>query len=137
MQNFTPEQTQATQLRIGRLAIEASTIDLDGFIAVTEAVASPQAAASGINIAAVNSAAGWAELARLLKPFRDRSAAMVERIRAEREGLDDDLVPPGAACPRCGELHVDELALQEDGGVDCASCGTHYQLPDEKRGGQA
>ena len=129
MSGLTPEQIHLIQLRIGRLAVEVSHIDLDAFLEATEGVSSPQAAAHGMSIEAINSAAAWAEMARRLQPFRDRALVTMEQIAAEREGLDDDLVAPALACPLCGEVRMDFLEIQDDESVDCAFCGHRYSLP--------
>jgi len=31
-------------------------------------------------------------------------------------------------CPRCGETHQDKLVWQDDETIECASCGTRYDL---------
>jgi hypothetical protein len=127
--DFTPQQTKALQESLGRIAIEASTINLDGFLEMAEGVSSPQAVASGLSIDAITSAARWAELARLLMPFWELARELVNRIREDREGLDDDLAPTSCACPGCGELRIDMLGINDYESVDCATCGAHYQLP--------
>jgi hypothetical protein len=81
---ITPEEITAVQQAIGKLALEATRIDLDAFIEVTDEVGSPQALAAGIDPRAGPSASEWAEIARLLKPFRDDALARVRRIREER-----------------------------------------------------
>ena len=44
------------------------------------------------------------------------------------ENTDDELVPPEAGCPRCGEQRMDYLVWTEDGGrVECGTCGFVYQ----------
>jgi hypothetical protein len=135
MAELTPEQIHLLQLRIGRLAVEVSRIDLDAFLEATEGVSSPKAAAHGMSIDATNSAAAWSELARRLQPFRDRAIVTMEQIEAEREGLDDDLVAPGLACPHCDEVRMDFLEIQDDESVDCAFCGNHYALPGSEEPG--
>ena len=132
MPELTPEQIHLIQLRIGRLAVEVSHIDLDAFLETTEGVSSPQAAAHGMSIDAINSAAAWSELARRLQSFRDRAIVTMAQIQAEREGLDDDLVAPALACPHCGEVRMDFLEIQDDESVDCAFCGQRYQLPHQE-----
>jgi DNA-directed RNA polymerase subunit RPC12/RpoP len=114
------------QDELGRLAIEAVRIDVDGFIEACDLVGSPQALAAGIDPRAVTSAGNWAEMARLLKPFRDRAVVRLGAIRAEMAESDEDLVPREAACPSCGERRTDELGLNEDGSVVCATCGRRY-----------
>jgi len=32
------------------------------------------------------------------------------------------------ACPHCGETHQDKLVWQDDETIECASCGTRYEL---------
>ena len=125
---ISQDDTDRIQQELGKLALAAVAIDLDGFLEVTEAVGSPQALAAGYAPKHVTSAAGWAEMARLLKPFRDNA---VERVATIREELadPDDLVPADAACPSCGERRVDELSINEDDSVLCATCGRRYQLP--------
>jgi len=81
---ITPEEIADIQQAIGELALRATQIDLDAFIEVTDEVSSPQALAAGINPRPVPSASEWAEIARLLKPFRDDALARVRRIRGER-----------------------------------------------------
>jgi hypothetical protein len=71
----------------------------------------------------------WHGLALLLKPFRDSVVTMVEAIRAERDGLDEDLAPEQCQCPVCGEARVDMLLINDDDIVECASCGVRYRLP--------
>ena len=116
------------QDELGRLAIEAVRIDVDGFIEACDLVGSPQALAAGIDPRAVTSAGNWAEMARLLKPFRDRALARLGAIREEMAESDEDLVPREAACPSCGERRTDELGLNEDGNVICATCGRRYSV---------
>jgi hypothetical protein len=119
------------QEQIGRLALDAARIDLDGFIEATEAAGSPQALAAGIEPDRVTSAGQWAEIARLLKPFRDDAVRRVADIRAAVGEQRGDLVPPEAACPSCGERRADELLINEgDDSVLCAICGRRYQLPE-------
>ena len=117
------------QEQLGRIAIEAVRIDVDGFIEVTEMVASPQALAAGIDPRAVTSASGWAEMARLLKPFRDHAVERLAIIRSELAENDEEQVPREAACPQCRERRVDKLTINEDDSVVCATCGNRYALP--------
>ena len=116
------------QQQLGELALAAVRTDLDGFLEVTEAIGSPQALAAGLAPNAVTSASAWAELARLLKPFRDRAIERLPQIRAELVD-PDSVVSREAACPGCGEQRVDELSINEDDSVLCATCGRRYQLP--------
>jgi hypothetical protein len=81
---MTPEQIAETQERLGLLAIAAAEIDLEGFLAITDIISSPQAAAHGISLKAVTSAASWVEMARSLKPFRDHALERLAQIRKER-----------------------------------------------------
>jgi hypothetical protein len=117
------------QEQLGRIAIEAVRIDVDGFIEVTEMVASPQALAAGIDPRAVTSASGWAEMAHLLKPFRDHAVERLAIIRSELAENDEELVAREAACPLCRERRVDKLTINEDDSVICATCGRRYQVP--------
>ena len=78
------EATREIQEQLGALTISASEIDLDGFIELIEAVTSPQAVARGLDLSTVQSAAGWAVGARLLKPFWDHAVERVEAIKRER-----------------------------------------------------
>ena len=123
------------QRQLGELALQALRIDLEGFIEVTEAVGSAQALSAGISPRAVASAGEWAEMARLLKPFRDHVVARAAQIREE---IADpaDFAPAGCECPGCGERRVDELAINEDGSVVCATCGRRYMLPGERGPGE-
>jgi hypothetical protein len=129
---ISPEDTVRIQEHLGRLALEAVGIDLDGFIEACEQVGSAQALASGINATAVSSAGEWADLARLLKPFRDNAVARLAAIRKTLGELNDDLVAREATCPACGERRTDELGLNDDGSVLCATCGRRYHLPGEE-----
>jgi DNA-directed RNA polymerase subunit RPC12/RpoP len=119
------------QEQLDRLAVDAARIDLDGFIEASMMAASPQAATAGLNVRAVTSAAEWAELAQLLKPFRDHVIELVSQIRERLADNDEELVPRECACPSCGERRSDELALNEDESVVCATCGRRYHLPGE------
>ncbi|MPZ49030.1 MAG: hypothetical protein GEU75_06945 [Dehalococcoidia bacterium] len=83
---ISPEETTAIQEQLGRLALAASEIDLEGFLELCEQVGSPQALASGLNPRAVSSAGDWAEQARLLKPFWEDARS---RVQAIREGASD------------------------------------------------
>ena len=124
---ITSDDITRIQEEVGRLAFQAVCIDLDGFLEVTDQVGSPQALAGGTKPSAVSSAGEWAELARLLKPFRDAAAGRIEQLRAE--ALDErDLVELNRGCPSCGERFVDRLAI-DDETVVCGTCGTRYQLP--------
>ena len=116
------------QDELGRLAIEVVRVDVDGFIEASDLVGSPQALAAGIDPRAVTSAGNWAEMARLLKPFRDRAVYRLAAIREELAESDDDLVETAMACPGCGERRVDELGLNDDGSVVCATCGKRYSV---------
>jgi DNA-directed RNA polymerase subunit RPC12/RpoP len=120
------------QDEIGRLALQAVRTDLDGFLEATDAVGSPQALAAGIDPEAVTSAGDWADLARLLKPFRDHAVTHLAEIRERLAESDDDLVAPDQACPSCGERRVDELSLNDDGSVVCATCGRRYAVAGEE-----
>lgn len=48
-------------------------------------------------------------------------------IMANDSPGDDDLVPPGDACPMCGERHSDRLVWLDDDRVHCANCNAVYQ----------
>ena len=122
------------QEELGRLALEAVRIDVDGFIEASDLVGSPQALAAGLNPKAVASAGEWAEMARLLKPFRDHAVERLTVIREELAERDDNLVPAESACPQCRERKVEELSINEDESVLCATCGNRYQLPGEETG---
>ena len=117
------EEIARIQSRLGELAVSAVGIDLDGFIEASDRVGSPQALAAGIDPGAVASAGSWAELARLLKPFRDHAVARLAAIRAELAEEGGDLVGAEAACPSCGERRVDELRIDDADNVVCGSCG--------------
>jgi hypothetical protein len=118
---------------IGQLALDAVGIDLDGFLEAAEAVGSPQALASGIDPQAVASAGEWSEIGRLLKPFREEAIERLDQIREElAEGGDEDMVEAAQACPQCHERRVDELSINEDGSVICATCGKRYSLAGEE-----
>jgi hypothetical protein len=117
------------QDQLGRLALDAVRIDVDGFIEASDLVASPQALSAGISPHAVASAGGWGEMARLLKPFRDEAVQRLASIRSELAQNAEELVAREAACPGCRERPVDELSINEDGSVVCATCGRRYQLP--------
>jgi DNA-directed RNA polymerase subunit RPC12/RpoP len=116
---------------IGRLALDAVRIDVDCFLEAADAVGSPQALAAGIDPAAVASASEWSEIARLLKPFRDEAIQRVAQIRAELADADEDMVEAAQACPYCHERRVDELSINEDGSVVCATCGRRYSVGEE------
>jgi hypothetical protein len=135
MSGLTPEQIHLIQLRLGRLAVEVSHIDIDAFLEATEGVSSPQAAAQGMSIDAINSAAAWTELARRLQPFRDRAIVTMAQIEKERDRLDDDVVAPAPACPQCGEVRMDFLEIQDDESVNCTFCGHRYSLPGKEEPG--
>ena len=124
---ITSEDTARIQQEIGKLALEALRVDVDGFLEVTDQVGSPQALAAGINPKAVSSASDWSELARLLKPFRDEAVRRVAQIRKEAEP-DADVIELNHGCPNCGERFVDRLSISVDGSVVCAACGTRYEL---------
>ena len=126
---ISEEQVAAIQIRLGELALLAVTIDLNGFLEVADAVGSPQALAAGISTKAVRSAADWAELARLLKPFRDEAKQRVDAVRAGMGAGESEWAPEGAGCPVCGERRTDELTINDEDSVDCVTCGHHYQLP--------
>ena len=121
------EEIARIQSRLGELAVSAVGIDLDSFIEASDQVGSPQALAAGIDPRAVASAGSWAELARLLKPFRDHAVARLAAIRAEL-AEDGDLVPEEAACPDCGERSVDQLTIDDTDNVVCGSCGAKYPV---------
>jgi formylmethanofuran dehydrogenase subunit E len=122
------EDIARIQKELGVLSLQAVRIDVDGFIEASDLVGSPQALAAGIDPRAVTSAGNWAEMARLLKPFRDRAVYRLAAIREELAESDDDLVEPAMACPGCGERRVDELGLNDDGSVVCATCGRRYSV---------
>jgi hypothetical protein len=84
------------QEELGRLAIDAARIDVDGFIEASELVGSPQVV-HGINPRAVTSSGEWAEMARLLKPFPDHVVERLFMIRRELAKGDEDSVPEEAA----------------------------------------
>lgn len=117
------------QRQLGELALQAVRIDLDGFLEATEAVGSAQALSVGISPRAVASAGEWAEMARLLKPFRDHVVGRYATLQAELR--DEDLVRPGHGCPSCGERRMDELTIQDDESVVCSTCDRRYELPEE------
>jgi uncharacterized protein YbaR (Trm112 family) len=117
---------------IGQLALDAVGIDLDGFLEASDAVGSPQALASGIDPQAVATAGEWSEIARLLKPFRDEAIGRLDQIREDLAEDNDDLVNEALACPQCHERRVDELGLNEDGSVVCATCGKRYSVAEEE-----
>ena len=125
---ISQEDIRRIQDEIGRLALQAVRTDLDGFLEATDAVGSPQALPAGIDPQAVGSAGEWAEIARLLKPFRDDAVARLALIRERLAESEDDLVAADQACPGCGERRVDELSLNEDGSVICATCGNRYSI---------
>jgi hypothetical protein len=77
---------------IGLLALGAARIDLDGFLSVAELASSPQALLSGFDFAAVASAGEWAEMASLLRPFRDKAIGRLDIIRAHLANVDPELL---------------------------------------------
>jgi DNA-directed RNA polymerase subunit RPC12/RpoP len=117
------------QDQLGKLALDVVRIDVDGFIEASDLIGSPQALTAGVNPKAVASAGEWAEMARLVKPFRDHAVERINTIREELAENDDDLLTREAACPGCGERRVDELSINEDDSVVCATCGRRYQVP--------
>ena len=128
--------TARIQQQLGELALAAVRIDLGGFLEVVDAVGSPQALSAGLSPNVVASASVWAEMARLLKPFRDDAVARLSQIRAEVAD-PDSVVSEDAACPSCGERRMDELEINEDDSVLCATCGRRYQLPGREKGTHA
>ena len=129
---ISQEDTARIQEEIGALSLQAVRIDVDGFIEACEQIGSPQALAVGIDPRAVTSAADWAEMARLLKPFRDEAVARLAMIRERLAESDEDLVETTMACPSCAERRVDELTLNDDGSVVCATCGRRYSVAGEE-----
>jgi len=126
---ISQEDISRIQDQLGKLALDVVRIDVDGFIEASELIGSPQALTAGIDPKAVTSAGEWSEIARLVKPFRDHAVERLATIREELAENDDDLVTREAACPGCGERRVDELSINEDGSVVCATCGRRYQVP--------
>ena len=126
---ISEEQIAAIQMRLGEFALTAATIDLDGFLEVSDLMASPQALAAGIPPKAVTSAAEWVEFARLLKPFRDHARERFDAIREELGVDESEWASAEAGCPVCGERRIDELGINDDETVDCATCGSRYALP--------
>ena len=49
-----------------------------------------------------------------------------EAAWAAVEAAIADMVDLGDDCPRCGERHMDYLAWQDDGTVECGTCGMSY-----------
>jgi hypothetical protein len=124
---ISPQEAMRVQRKLAELELDAASIDLDPFLDVVARLGSPQALAAGFSLQVIESASEWLELARLLKPFRDRA---IERLRALRHGgSDEELVAVAWACPGCRERRIDWLAVSEDDAVCCASCGTRYFLP--------
>jgi hypothetical protein len=107
-------------------------IDLEGFIEASDFIASPQSLTAGASARAVTSAGQWAEMARLLKPFRDHALERLAVIRSKLAENDENLVAREAGCPICHERRVDELTINQDGSVACATCGRRYTLPGTK-----
>ena len=134
---ISQDDIRRIQDQLAHLAIEAVGIDLDGFIEVTDMVGSPRALAQGIEPGTVTSASGWAEMARLLKPFRDHARERLAIIRSELAEHEEDLVQRGQGCPQCLERHVDRLTINDDGSVLCSTCGQRYQLPGNEDDGAA
>ena len=128
---ISQQDIQRIRDEIGRLALQAVRIDLDGFLEATDAVGSPQALAAGIDPGAVASASEWSEIARLLKPFREEAVLRIAVIRERLAEEDEDLVAQDMACPSCGERRVDELTLNDDGSVVCATCGRRYSIDED------
>ena len=131
---ISEQDVARVQRQLGELALQAVRIDLDGFIEASEAVGSAQALSVGISPRAVTSAGEWAEMARLLKPFRDHVAGRYATLQAELR--DEDLVRPGHGCPSCGERRVDCLIIQDDESVRCGTCDRQYELPEHPREGE-
>ena len=50
-----------------------------------------------------------------------------ERLNAS-SATPDAHVADAHGCPRCGETHQDKLIWQDDETIECASCGTRYEL---------
>jgi len=131
---ISEQDVARVQRQLGELALQAVRIDLDGFIEASEAVGSAQALSVGISPRAVTSAGEWAEMARLLKPFRDHVAGRYATLQAELR--DEDLVRPGHGCPSCGERRMDELIVQEDESVECSTCGRRYETTERAEEGE-
>ena len=117
------------QEELAKLALASLKVDVDGFIETADLVSSPQALTAGISPKAVASAGEWAEMARLLKPFRDHAVQRLEAIRREMmEADEEEFVPSEVGCPGCGERRIDALALNDDESVVCGTCGRRYTL---------
>jgi hypothetical protein len=71
--------------RIAMACMLACSVDLDGFLAVTEQASSPQALLSGFGPAQVEGWAEWAELARALRAVRETTSG--RRMAANEEAL--------------------------------------------------
>ena len=50
-------------------------------------------------------------------------------LHGQAEPNDEALVPITCACPKCGEMRMDCLSLDEDI-VTCTTCGTIYDILD-------
>ena len=131
---ISEEDIARVQEELGELAAAALAIDLDGFIEASEAVGSAQALSVGVSPRAVASAGEWAEMARLLKPFRDHVVERYATLQAELR--DEDLVRPGHGCPSCGERRVDCLIIQDDESVRCGTCGRRYETTERAEEGE-
>lgn len=115
------------QQQLGEFAVASLRIDLDGFLEAAGTIGSPQALSHDFAPRVVASAGEWAELALLLKPFRDEAVQRIGTIREEAHA--DVLVSPEAACPSCSERRFGELLINEDGSALCTTCGRRYELP--------
>jgi hypothetical protein len=116
---------------LSRLSESTSTASLRP----ATSLARPRPSVPVASMKAVTSAGQWAEMARLLKPFRDHAVQRLSIIRSELAENDEGLVAREAACPQCRERHIDELTINEDDSVVCSTCGRRYLLPGSEGGG--
>ena len=84
-------QIGGQQEQLLRVVIDAATFDLDDFIETVEQAGAAQAIGSGDDLRFARNAAEWAEIARLLKPFRDEVIRRLDMIIAEDATLSDRL----------------------------------------------
>jgi len=73
----------------------------------------------------------WENLEDHRDPKTDEinTTTLAEDAGAALDLYEDDKVPSGCGCPKCGEDRVDWLLLDEDGEtVECQVCGMKYRV---------
>jgi hypothetical protein len=127
MQLMAPADVARVRTHLLLLSLRVLRVDLGHFIQTAEHIQALGQEPGNGQLGA-GEAGRWAELARLLTPFRDEASSVISRIRYSQAAAEPRrFLPESAACPSCGERRITAVIVNDNGSLLCETCYRRYR----------